>query len=286
MNLEKLIKENKDSYIIAVRSYKRHNQILSGTLNFIKNNNLLHKTVVLVANEEEYENYSSVFKAHNIDVCTIITSKGANETHNKFFDMLPEKYNVFCIDDDIIEFYEHNDRVNFNKKTELRNLDDYLNYGFKLIEKGDIGAFTFDYTNQFFKQNSPFMKIGCLHLTGGFFGINDLQSAKTHFGHEDDNYRTINILEKYKQVGVFQWCTVKMFPMYKNTGGMQSFGRESIEYMQNICEKIFKDYNGEKYFKGVVNNNGLPSLKFKTQRELEKITGTKVVRIDEFFGEH
>ena len=278
------------AYNIIVRSYKRSHQIVTHTLAMLarQEGNLLTKTIVLVADESEYNDYYAAFKEHNLFPREmIVTEKGGAQSNNKFFRemAIPGEY-LFMIDDDVKALYEYTDINDQKSKREILTLDSLLQYGFALLDKYDLGAFSFDYGNPYFKQDQPFAKVGMYRVTGTFYGARYCPELMSDFSHEDDNIRSAQLLEKYSRNAIFNWMDVKLAPMGKNPGGLQADG--SRDNTLAVCEEVIKRPEIVKYFKEelVFNDKyNVYTLKYRHKNELKKLANYKPeVKIMDFYG--
>lgn len=249
---------------------------------------LLTKTIVLVADEQEYSDYYKAFKEHNIFPREmIVTTKGGAQSNNKFFKEMgiPGEY-LFMIDDDVKALYEYTDINDQKSKKEILHLDSYLQYGFAMLDKYDLGAFSFDYGNPYFKQGQPFAKIGMFRVTGTFYGARCCDELMADFSHEDDNIRSAQLLDRYSRNAIFNWMGVSLAPMGKNPGGLQADG--SRNDTKTVCEELIKREVVKKYFKEDIEFNekyNVFTLKYRHKNELKKLPNYKPeIHIKELFG--
>lgn len=258
-------------YCVVVRSFKRYDQVCTDTLTFLRENNLLEKTVLLVADEKERELYTKSLKMHGLEVSEIVvTCPGGGESHVKFFSSKPDGEKFFCIDDDIQELYEYFEG-HHKAKRPIRNLKEYIDYGFTLCEKYSTVAFSFEYTNMFYKQGKEFATVLSGRFPAGFFGLINCKEARTpKSSHEDDNIRAAYILNTYGRVVLFNWIGVKMRPMGKNPGGMQEGNMR--ENTLQLCKKTIEDPIVRKFFQEepiFSEKADLYTLKFKNKKGLK-----------------
>jgi hypothetical protein len=275
---------------VVVRSYGRCDKVSNCTLSFLDRNGLINDTVLLVANESEYGLYKTNLEKTFPQVPIIITSIGASHSYNKYFSSLPDGVKLFCMDDDIIDMYEHLDKSNINKRTSITNLKRYIEYGFRCVDELKVGAFSFDYSNIFFKQSKGFGTLGFSTLTGGFWGARNSKHLISQFNQDDDSVRLANLLNVFGKVFCFNQVTVKMILSNKNTvGGMNTSG-DRLNTLQNSLN-ILDNPEYEKYFeiqkKSNVNQlEGFTTLKLKKANVLKKtIPNYFKTKVENYFDE-
>lgn len=281
-----------EQYKVVVRSYKRPEQVVTHTLGLLsrQSGNLLQRTFLLVADSSEYDAYRKSIENSDLDFPVsniVVTCPGASATLNHFFYSCTSGERLFIMDDDIKALYEYPEDCDQKSIREILNLDKYIEYGFELIDTYDLGAFSFNYANPFFKKGHPFVKVGMHHIPGAFWGCRVNQSIFTDYAHEDDNVRTAQMLEKYSRTAIFDWIGVKMAPIGTNPGGLQTDNNRNDT--KAICEQAYRDIPViRKYFKEELGFNekyGFHSLRFKGKNELKKLPNRKDdLKIQKYFG--
>lgn len=288
------------NFEILIRSYKRPKLVITHTLGLLamqdRSSALLKRTTVLVSDEEQKQEYESYLREESIfsDVKVEVTAKGAGETYRIAFSRRIGQ-NVFCIDDDMKEFYEYSNPNDKKSRKVIKNLEKYLEYGFSALKTYDAGAFSFDYTNIFYKQNAGFISIGTRRIPGGFFGLRITEELVygdlAKYSHEEDNIRSVILLEKYSKNVIFNWFDVKMSPMFNTEGGQNATeDRSSIERTRHLVEELLKEPVIRKYFldQPTFVNDKFYSLKMKPQNSLRKELGSKYfskIDVKDYFGE-
>lgn len=280
----------KEKLNVVVRSYGRSDKVSKCTLSFLDRNDLINDAVLLVANESEYDLYKTNLEKTFPQVPIIITTIGGSNSYNKYFSSLPEGVKLFCMDDDIIDMYEHLDKSNINKRTSITNLKKYIEYGFRCIDELKVGAFSFDYSNIFFKQGKGFGTLGFSNLTGGFWGAKNSKHIMSEFNQDDDSVRLAKILNVFGKIFCFNKITVKMILSNKNTvGGMNNSG-DRLNTLDN-CLKILNNPDYGKYFEIQKKSNpnqieGFTTLKLKNANILKKtIPNYFKTKVENYFDE-
>lgn len=285
-----LDKNMEEKLNVVVRSYGRSDKVSNCTLSFLNRNGLIDDTVLLVANEYEYELYKSNLEKTFPQVPIIITTIGGAYSYNKYFSSLSEGVKLFCMDDDIIDMYEHLDESNINKRTSITNLKRYIDYGFRCIDELKVGAFSFDYSNIFFKKGKGFGTLGFSNLTGGFWGARNSKHLISEFNQDDDSVRLAKILNAFGKIFCFNQITVKMIVSNKTSvGGMNNSGDRANTL--DDCLKILANPEYGKYFEIQKKRNlnqieGFTTLKLKNANVLKKtIPNYFKTKVESYFEE-
>ena len=111
------------------------------------------------------------------------------------------------------------------------------------------------------------------------------------YSHEEDNIRSVILLEKYSKNVIFNWFDVKMSPMFNTDGGQNATeDRSSVEKTRHLVEELLKEPIIRKYFLDdpALVNDKFYSLKMKSQNQLRKELGSKYfskIDVKDYFGE-
>jgi len=232
-------------FVIACRTYKRYQTFIKKTYQMLKDNNLLDRLYIFVANEEERILYEEALANLEHRPCIIgeIGCEGATRATCNYF---PEGQAIFFVDDDLARFYNFSSPGVWVKKA--TNLKAYIEDGFKTIDENNLGGFTVSgYSNKFYLKGKPFKQFLPYTLSGSCFGArNDKELIITKYGHLEDILRSCKYINKYGGCLVY-WYAGFDTNYGKEPGGMQSFGRENTK---ELSIKVWgEDPLIQKYYK-------------------------------------
>lgn len=118
-------------YKIAIPSYKRQVKLKTHTLKLLQDNNIDKSNIyIFVANDEEYNNYTSII---DNDYNIIIGELGITNQRNFIRNYFNEGDKIVSMDDDIKQLIELND----NKLITKNNLNDFFNQSFQLLKNNN-----------------------------------------------------------------------------------------------------------------------------------------------------
>lgn len=256
------------NYNIIVRSYNRPDRVFKNTIAMLEkqDNDLISRVLIYVANEEQKKLYDEEalkvgFDTRNIRIGCIGGANVINHASREF----PDGHPLFFIDDDIKEFSTYLDINDTKSKVVITNLEEYLIYGFEVLRDAKAGAFSFNYTNPFYQKGKSFAELSTRRVCGGFFGTLNGDHVYSSVQHEDDNWRSGNMLSKFGWNLTFNWFQVKMEPMFTNPGGMSDYGRH---YIDDSVDRVISEF--PMWFSGKEEVNGLMTCKPYGVRDLKK----------------
>jgi hypothetical protein len=241
---------NSIHYKIAIRSYKRHELVVSRTLKILTENSIDKSRIyIFVANEEEYELYS---KTCSHLVGSIIIGELGGWQQTKFIqDYFPEGTPLFFMDDDLIYFYEFEnspEKENFVKNSV--NLEEYILDGFQtLLQLNILTAFTFKgMTNHFYVNGKPWKEFRTSVLHGGYWGcFNSKDFVVENYSHCDDSIRTARTIDKFGGMLTYNW--IGFHNNYgTEIGGMQVTG-ERDDTLSKTYEILKNENSVRKFYK-------------------------------------
>ena len=211
-----------NNYIIVIPTYKRHNLIYnSGTLKFLKKNNIpINKVILFVANKEEKELYSKYVPKNLYSGKIIIGVKGILKQRNFIINYFPKNQYIISIDDDIQNIMIKNDnKLRSIKKKELHLLFENSYYIMK-ESKANIWGINM-VTNPFMMQNKINTNLGI--IPAFFYGwINNPKMInKIKNDSREDVERSVLFFDKDNIIIRYMNITCKTF-MKKTAGGIQS----------------------------------------------------------------
>lgn len=266
-------------FVIACRTYKRHNKFANMAYQTIKDNELLDRLYIFVANEEERLLYEEALANYEHRPC-IIGELGGHNATKAICNYFPEGQAIFFIDDDMTRFYNFSSPTTFVKKA--TNLKAFIEDGFKTIDENNFGSFTFSgYTNKLYLKNKPFKEFVPYTLTGGWFGCrNDRDLIPVNTAHLDDCIRGCKYINKYGGILLYWWAGFNC-DYGSEPGGLQSLGRENpkqtAEQIWNDEPLISKFYNPP-----AIDRVGLWAFKRKQRNTIYKILSSDGLAIRKY----
>ena len=222
-------------FVVAVRTYKRHQTFLKRTYKVLAENQLLDRLYIFVASEEERVLYAAALSGCEYKEL-IVGVPGGAAVSNFIVNYFPEGTPIVFADDDLYRFFTFSQDGKYNKVA--YNLKDYIVNGFQTTQLLETNGFTFSFlSNKFYLKGKPFAEFRPFFLAGNFYGaFNDKEmlTIPTDFSHYDDSLRTFKILNKYKGILVFWWGGFETY-YGKEAGGLQASGERNN--VKDICDK-------------------------------------------------
>lgn len=211
-------------FVVAVRTYKRYTGFISKTYQMLKENNLLDRLYIFVANEEEKQLYLEALADKEYKEL-IVGVPGCAEVANFIVNYFPVGKPIVFLDDDLIRFFDFDSKGVANRKS--TNLKDYLLDGFKTLEETGTNGFSFSYiSNKLWLKGKPFKEFRPWQMSGSCFCcFNDpeMLTVANKSSHCEDSVRTVQVLEKYGGVLLYWWAGFETY-YCRDPGGIQATG--------------------------------------------------------------
>ena len=186
---------NRDDYVIAIPSYKRHEILKKKTLKVLDEYNIpKEKIIVFVANKPEYDLYNKTLDPHTYGKL-VIGRKGIKEIRNFMANYFDEGQKIVYMDDDLGKIWEcRNDIKPYDKKNnkvfKMLSLKKFIDHAFDLSTRTGYHNW-----GVYPRDNPYFMK------PGGNGGITHISKNKSinksinNSGNNGNNNRNNNYIE-------------------------------------------------------------------------------------------
>jgi hypothetical protein len=214
-----------DEFVIACRSYQRPQAIVKKTWTMLRDNNLLNRLYIFVANQEEYDLYSKALEGKAY-AGLVIGEKGGANAIRAICRYFPVGKRILFIDDDQELFFTMTD-PDGGIENYRENLKTYIDEGFHDIDIHGYGSFTFSYmTNKYWLEGKPHKEFRPYLIAGCCFGCrNDLELITTINSNKDDLVRTCRFIDRYGGTLLF-WRAGFRTKFAKNPGGLYDERRD------------------------------------------------------------
>ena len=256
----------KNSYIIAIPSYKRHLTIKKQTLAVLEKYKISPSLVyIFVANKTEEKIYrKSLDNAYQKKLTIVVGKKGLKNQRNFISSYFPEMTCIVQMDDDIKGIYK---LTNYNKtnrrenKTKpLRNLDKFIRDAFSFCHTTETflwGVYPVFNAYFMFERVTDDLRF----ITGPFFGIINRhnRALKLTLEEKEDTQRTLQYYVLDGGVSRFNSITIDT-EYYRNKGGMQSDGKDRKKEAMKSALYLIKKYP-ELTKLNVSKKSGMPEVK-------------------------
>jgi len=209
-------------FVVAVRTYKRYKAFISKTYQMLKENDLLDRLYIFVANEEEKQLYLEALADKEYKEL-IVGVPGCAEVGNFIVNYFPVGKPIVFLDDDLCRFFVFDSTGVAHRRAS--NLKNYILDGFKTLEETGTNGFSFSYiSNRLWLKGKPFKEFRPWQMSGCFYGcFNDpgMLIVSTGSSHCEDSVRTVQVLEKYGGVLLYWWAGFETY-YCKDPGGIQA----------------------------------------------------------------
>jgi len=281
-------------FVIAVRSYDRPDIIMKKTYALLKSSELLDKTYIFVANQQEYERYRVNLEKDGFDLQRLVIGvKGCAAIARFISDYFPEGQRMLCLDDDLISTYLY-DKATKKFCNGNPHFKKVIEECFTLIEEHNFGSFTFQLLttncpNGLTARANSRISFKNNFLPGSFFGCHN-NRERLHIDDMDtqieDCIRTIKFFNAYGGVMMNHHFSVKNTSIGIEEGGLQTSGERGTDLTRykntlDSCNRIFeydftKGYIHKIFFNEKMNMN---VLKFKNIIGFKKALQSKNIPI-------
>lgn len=226
------------SYIIAIPTYKRPQELIEKTLSTLKSKHVNMKRVYLfVANKTEYNNYIELVPSSMYN-SIVIGKKGITPQRRFISEYFPEGQYIVSIDDDLEEFYR--------KKTEqtlsvLQNLDIFFRKAYTDLNKHNLYIWgIYPVKNAFFMQNKVTTDLRfIIGLCHGYINRHDKKLYPSQKLQVKEDYET-TIKFYLQDGGVLRYNNVCVKTKFYASGGIGSENRRFQN--KQATEYLFKKY--------------------------------------------
>ena len=250
------------SFVIAVPSYKRVKLIQEKTLRLLEQHDLLDRTTVFVANQEEFIEY---FAAIGSKVKIIVGVPTIGMQRKYIYSYYPEGTYILSIDDDI------QDVIGLQKKAvDTFGLKALINFGFLTCEKEKARIWgLYPIANPFFMQSRPYHSTTLCYICAAFYGTIKRGSMppQPDSSSKEDIWRSCSY---YKEDGAIvrlnHFAIVTKY--YLKSGGLFAEGRtrETDLVGCNRIKEAFPTYV-DIFFRG---KEEWPEIRFRRQPKIER----------------
>jgi len=242
------------SYVVAIPTYKRYNEVVSKTLKTLIEGKVSRSRIFLfVANKEEYQKYEEVVPKTWYNKM-IIGKKGLANQRKFISKYFPEGQYIISIDDDIDDFQKLDKKG--EKLVKVTNVHKLFVDAYKDLKKHNLFIWgVYPVQNPFFMYDT--VTTDFKFIVGAFYGFINRRIPKLFPSddNKEDYERTFLYYKKDKGVLRYNYITVKT--KFLAAGGM---GKDRIENYQKASERLLKKYP-EFISKIFHRKNGLAELK-------------------------
>ena len=224
------------NYVIAIPSYKRHNELSNKTLTLLKKYNINPDNIfIFVANKTERKLYEENLD-ENLYNEIVVGKKGITKQRIFISKYFPEKQYIVSLDDDIEKVFELKNK----KLVELKDLDLFFKNAYKeLIKKNLFLWGVYPTPNEFFMYNrmTTDMRfiIGVMH---GYINRHDKSLyPSTTLQSKEDYHQTI--LFYLKDGGVIRHNNITFKTKFNAPGGL---GKDRFDKNQKAANFLAKKY--------------------------------------------
>ncbi len=234
-------------YKICIPTFNRPKILRERTVDLLRRTNgyfLLHKVILFFENEEQVSLYLDAFEDEwwkkwisSRKVITNTEGIGAKRNFIRKYAKDEKLVNVFCIDDDIDEFYFFEDPV--------QDLDDFLQTAFKETKKKKLNCWGVSaFHNPFYLKDNTTTNLK--YICGAFYGFivdQDKPVLQTSYNHYEDF--EFSILHFIRDGGVLRYNGYAIKTKYFGEGGInQSYGglENRKKDMKEAGERFVSEY--------------------------------------------
>ena len=244
---------SKKTYVVAIPTYKRVNEIINKTLKTLKDGNVKpNKIYLFVANKEQYELYNSNVPKELYNKI-VIGKKGIANQRNIISNYFDEGQYVISMDDDVEEFQI----LQKDKLIKLININSFFEKAYELLKKENLFIWgVYPVRNAFFMYDNITTDLRfIIGVSYGFITRHNKKLKPSIRSESKEDYEQ-TILYYKMDGGVMRFNNITAKTKFNAPGGL---GTDRFERNKNAAE-----YLTEKYPDMVVRNDrkdGTPEVK-------------------------
>jgi hypothetical protein len=223
-------------YVIAIPTFNRFEEVVSKTLNTLKEGNINKNNIFLfVANKPQYELYKKNVPNHLYNEI-IIGKKGITNQRIFIAKYFKEGQYVISMDDDVEEL----DILKGDKLVKLKNLNKFFMDAYKLMKKMNLYIWgIYPVRNPFFMYNETTFDLRfIIGVTFGFITRHQGNLKMSIKAETKEDYEQ-TILYYLQDGGVIRFNKVTAKTKYNSPGGL---GTDRFERNKNAAEYLTEKY--------------------------------------------
>ena len=244
------------SYVVAIPTYNRINEVINKTLTTLLDGHVLKKSIYLfVANKEEEELYKAAVPKsmyHKI----VIGEKGIRNQRKFISKYFPEKQYIVSMDDDVEELLM---MKTSEKLVKIKNLDEFFKNAYKELKKEHLFIWgIYPVRNPFFMKKT--ITTDLRFIIGVLFGYINRHNEKLYPSIESETKEDYeqSILFYKMDGGVIRYNYITPKTKFNAPGGL---GTDRFERNKHAAEYLKKTYPD--IITPFHRKNGTPEVKLK-----------------------
>jgi hypothetical protein len=259
------------SYVVAIPSYNRPNEIVNKTLKTLKDGGINKNSIyIFMANEDERKKYEEILPKELYGKLVVGKLGIANQ---RIFikHYFKENQHVVSIDDDVEALFRLSDKGGVGKNPQAKlikitNVDKFFKDAFDKLKKEKLFIWgIYPVRNPFFMQNN--VTTGLKFIIGALYGFivrktPELEPSINAEGKEDYEQ---SILYYKKDGGVVRYNNVTIKTKFLAKGGLGqdrfAMNKKAAEYLKKTYPELVTIFNRK---------NGMTEIKLANVKQIEK----------------
>ena len=256
------------SYVVAIPTYKRVNEVINKTLTTLLDGNVSNNKIYLfVANKEEekiYEDTVPKYMYHKI----IVGEKGIRNQRKFISKYFPENQYIVSMDDDVEELLM---MKTSEKLVKIQNLDGFFKNAYKELKKEHLFIWgIYPVRNPFFMKKT--ITTDLRFIIGVLFGYINRHNEKLYPSIESETKEDYeqSILYYKMDGGVIRYNYITPKTKFNAPGGLGTDRFERNKHAAEYLKKTYPDIITQFHRK-----NGTPEVKLKKLPHNKTVKKTK-----------
>jgi len=259
------------SYVVAIPSYNRPNEIVNKTLKTLKDGGINKNSIyIFMANEDERKKYEEILPKELYGKLVVGKLGIANQ---RIFikHYFKENQHVVSIDDDVEALFRLSDKGGVGKNPQAKlikitNVDKFFKDAFDKLKKEKLFIWgIYPVRNPFFMQNN--VTTGLKFIIGALYGFivrktPELEPSINAEGKEDYEQ---SILYYKKDGGVVRYNNVTIKTKFLAKGGLGqdrfAMNKKAAEYLKKTYPELVTIFNRK---------NGMTEIKLANVKQIDK----------------